>query len=210
MSMKLFFSPGACSLGIHIILEEIGKPYETQRVKLQEGEQYGPEYTAITPKSKVPCLARDDGSVLTEYGAIATWLAKSNPDANLLPHDVEAECRALEAMDYGVATVHMQGFARIARPLNFAPDADDTMKEKVQARGREIFAKGLKLLADKLGDSPWVAGSQYSIGDTAVFYVASWSQRAGVDRPHAIQAHFDRMKERPAVQRMIAAEGLSL
>ena len=206
--MKLYFSPGACSLGIHILLEEVGKPYEVERIKLMEGEQYQPHYTAITPKSKVPALQRDDGTVLTEYGAIATWLARTNPDAKLIPHDPEAEARSMEAMDYAVATIHMQGFARIARPANFAPD--EASKEAVQARGREIFAKGLGILAHKLGDKPWVAGEDYSIGDTAVFYVSNWAARAGVDRPHAIEAHFQRMKQRPAVQRTIAAEGLSI
>ena len=206
--MKLYFAPGACSLGIHILLEEIGKPYESERIKLMEGEQYKEAYVAVSPKSKVPALQRDDGSVLTEYGAIATWLARTNPGAKLIPHDPDAEARTMEAMDYAVATIHMQGFARVARPGNFSPD--EANKEAVQARGREIYAKGLGILAHKLGDKPWVAGDDYSIGDTAVFYVASWAPRTGVELPHAIAAHFARMKERPAVQRMMAAEGLSL
>ena len=206
--MKLYFSPGACSLGIHILLEDVGKPYLSERIKLQEGEQYKEAYVAVSPKSKVPALERDDGSVLTEYGAIATWLARMNPEAKLIPHDPESEARSLEALDYTVSTVHMQGFARVARPGNFSPNEAD--KEVVQARGREIFAKGLGILAHKLGDKPWVAGDTYSIGDTAVFYVSSWAPRAGVDLPHAIAGHFARMKERAAVQRVIAAEGLSL
>ena len=206
--MKLYFSPGACSIGIHLLLEEIGKPYEMEQIKVSAGEQFKPACVAVTPKSKVPALMRDDGSVLTEYGAIATWLARTNPDAKLLPHDPEAEVRAVEAMDYAVSTVHMQGFTRIARPANFSPD--EAMKEKVQARGREIYAKGLDILAEKLGGKPWVAGDEYSIGDSAVFYVASWAQRAGVERPALIAEHYARMKERPAVQRMIAAEGLSI
>ena len=74
--MKLMFAPGACSIGIHVLLEEIGKPYETQRVNLQEGAQYKPDFTTINPKSKVPTLVRDDGSVLTEFPAIAYWLAR--------------------------------------------------------------------------------------------------------------------------------------
>ena len=111
-------------------------------------------------------------------------------------------------MDYAVATVHMQGFSRIARPGNFSPD--EAQKEAVQARGREIYAKGLDILAAKLGDGPWVAGDAYSIGDSAVFYVSSWASRANVEHPPAIAAHYARMKQRPAVQRVIAAEGLSI
>ncbi len=99
-------------------------------------------YVAVSPKSKVPALDRDDGSVLTEYGAIATWLARTNPEAKLLPSDPDAEVRAMEAMDYAVATMHMQGFARFARPANFAPD--EASKEAVQARGREIYGQGLR------------------------------------------------------------------
>ena len=206
--MKLYYAPGACSLGIHILLEEVGKPYESERIKLMDGEQYKDAYVAVNPKSKVPTLERDDGSILTEYGAIAVWLARTNPEAKLLPHDPEAEVRCLEAMDYAVGTIHMQGFARIARPTNFSPNEAD--KDTVQARGREIYAKGLGILAHKLGSSPWVAGDEFSLGDTAVFYVSSWAPRTGVDLPHPIAQHFARMKERPSVQRMIAAEGLSI
>ena len=78
--MKLMYSPGACSIGIHVLLEEIGKPYEAQLVNLREGAQFKPEFTAVNPKSKVPTVVRDDGSVLTEYPAIAYWLARTNPD----------------------------------------------------------------------------------------------------------------------------------
>ena len=69
--MKLIYSPGACSLGIHVILEEIGQPFETQRVSTRDGSVHKPEFTAINPKSKVPTLIRDDGSVLTEFQTIA-------------------------------------------------------------------------------------------------------------------------------------------
>ena len=205
--MKLYFSPGACSIGIHILLEDIGKPYEVERVNLAEGQQYGPDYKAVSPKSKIPALSRDDGSVLTEYGAIATWLARTNPSAGLIPHDPDAEARALEAMDYAVGTIHMQGFARIARPGNFSPD--EAQKEAVQARGREIFSNGLRILAEKLGDKTWVAGD-YSIGDSAVFYVCNWAPRAGTELPAPLAGHFARMKERPAVQRVFSAEGLAI
>ncbi len=67
--------PGACSVGIHVLLEEIGAPYEAVLFNLREGAQFKPEFTGVNPKSKVPTLERDDGSVLTEYPAIAFWLA---------------------------------------------------------------------------------------------------------------------------------------
>jgi glutathione S-transferase len=118
--MKLLFAPGTCSLGIHLLLEEIGKPYETQRVNLQEGAQHKPDFTSVNPKSKVPTLVRDDGSVLTEFPAIAFWLARTNPEAKLPPDDPDGQARALEAMDYVAGTMHPQGFGRIFRPSNFS------------------------------------------------------------------------------------------
>src|SRR5215472_15432704 len=120
--MKLMYSPGACSIGIHVLLEEIGKPYEAQLVNLREGAQFKPDFTAVNPKSKVPTLVRDDGSVLTEYPAIAFWLASTNPEKKLLPEDVESRTRGIEALDYAVATIHMQGPACGSwRPHSRAP-----------------------------------------------------------------------------------------
>ncbi len=203
--MKLYYSPGACSIGIHVLLEEVGAQYEKELINTREGMQHEPYYLGISPKAKVPALRRDDGSVLTEYGAIATWLARTHPAMQLMPADADGEARAIETMEYVVATIHMQGFTRIARPLNFTPN--DADKEMVQTRGREIYAKGLHLLNLALADRDWIAGS-YSVADTAVFYVSNWSPRAGVDLPAHVAAHFARMKARPAVQRALAAEGL--
>src|SRR3954447_18892488 len=123
--MDLYYSPGACSLGIHGLMDEIGKPYGLKKVSLKDGEQYKPEFLGINPKAKVPTLVRDDGTVLTEFPAIATWLALTNRDKQLLPDNPEAQARALEAIDYVVSTVHMQGFSRIFRPSNFAPSEAD-------------------------------------------------------------------------------------
>ena len=111
-----------------MLLEEIGKPYEASPVNLREGAQYKPEFTAINPKSKVPTLERDDGSVLTEFPAIAYWLARTNPDANLLPDDLDGQARALEAMDYVVATMHMQGFAPHVPPVQLLARARPTRR----------------------------------------------------------------------------------
>src|SRR3954469_13796286 len=98
--MKLYYAPGACPIGIHVLLEEIGKPYEAVALNFRDAEQYKPEFTAINPKSKVPTLVRDDGSLLTEYPAIAYWLARTNPAAGLLPEDVDQQARVLELTDY--------------------------------------------------------------------------------------------------------------
>jgi glutathione S-transferase len=205
--MKLLYAPGACSLGIHLLLEEIGKPYETERVNLQGGAQYQPPFTTINPKSKVPTLMRDDGSVLTEFPAIAYWLARTNPAAKLLPDDPDSQARALEAMDYVVATMHMQGFTRIFRPGNFAPNAAD--EDAVKARGKEIFEKGMALMDKALAGKDYIVGP-FSIADAALFYVEFWgAARLKMDLPANSAAHYQRMLARPAAQRMMQQEGVA-
>jgi glutathione S-transferase len=204
--MKLYYAPGACSIGIHVLLEEIGKPYDAERVNLQQGEQYKPPFTAVNPKSKVPTLTRDDGSVLTEFPAIAYWLAKTNPSANLMPDDVDAQTKTLELTDYAVATIHMQGFMRQFRPANFTPSAAD--EEAVKTRGKEIAEKGFALLDKALEGKDYAVG-KFSIADSAIFYVEFWSKRVGLPLPANCAAHLDRMLGRPAVQRVLQQEGLA-
>jgi len=204
--MKLMYSPGACSIGIHVLLEEIGKPYETQLVNLREGGQFKSEFTSINPKSKVPTLVRDDGSVLTEYPAIAYWLARTNPDKKLLPDDVDGQARMLEALDYTVATIHMQGFSRLFRASNYTPNPAD--EDKVKERGKEMVEKGYAVMDKTLAGKNYLAGS-YSIADTALFYTEFWgAKRMNMKLPPNCEAHLDRMMARPAVQRVLQQEGL--
>ena len=114
--MKLFWGPHTCAIGSHILLEESGLSYETEKLDVAGGgTQQGP-FKDVNPKGKVPTLLRDDGSVLTEFGAIANWIARSAPDKHLLPHDANGEARAVEVMDYVVGTIHGQGFGRIFKP----------------------------------------------------------------------------------------------
>lgn len=205
--MKFFFAPGACSIGIHVLLHETGAPFEHVRVNLREGEQFKPEFQAVNPKGKVPALVRDDGSTLTEYPAIAFWIASNFPDAKLMPEGAEAVSRALEATDYCVSTVHMQGFSRIFRPANFAPSEAD--HEAVKARGQEIFGKGLATLDKALAGKEWVAGDRFSFADSAAFYVTFWGKaRLNMDLGPNLQAHYDRMLARPSVKVTMQEEGL--
>lgn len=204
--MKLYYAPGACSIGIHVLLHEIGRPFETEKLNLMAGDQRKPDFAAINPKGKVPTLVRDDGSALTEFPAIAYWLARSYPEKKLWPDDLEGQVRALEAIDHVVATIHMQGFARMLRPGNFAPSESD--HEAVKARGREIFQQGLELMDETLAGKDYVVGS-FSIADAALFYVEFWAAgRVNVPLPGNCAAHFARMKARPAVTRTLEAEGL--
>ncbi len=204
--MKLYYSPGACSMGIHIILEEIGASYELVKLDLKAGEQHRPPFSEINPKGKVPTLVRDDGMVLTEYPVIAHYLAETHASSGLLPSDEDAGLQSAAAMDYCVATIHMQGFARQFRPENFAPGGD---LDAVKQQGRDMAGKGFGIMSKMLGTKEYVAGS-YSLGDTALFYVEFWAaKRAGMTLPDNLAAHLDRMLARPAVQRMLAQEGLA-
>jgi glutathione S-transferase len=204
--MKLYYAPGACSIGIHTLLEEIGKPYEAVRLDIRAGDTQKPPFIELNPKGKVPTLQRDDGRVITEYPVIAHYLAKANPEAKLLPRSEEAELTAAEAMDYCVATIHMQGFSRLFRPANFAPNEAD--HEAVKARGRELVEKGYALMDRQLAGKEWIAG-EYSIADSALFYVEFWGgKRMGMQLPPNLAAHLERMLARPAVQRMLEQEGL--
>jgi glutathione S-transferase len=206
--VKLFYSPGACSVGIHVILEEIGKPYELAPVALKDGAQHKPEFLAINPKSKVPALDRGDGKVLTEWPVIAFWLAKSNPEAGLIPTDFEGEVRCLEMMDYVCGTVHPHGFTRQFRPANFAFREEDHPKsvETGKANAQKFFdtiERGWK-------GGTWVLPSGFSVADAALFFVEYWAtRRSGMTLPPRLDAHLKAMLARPAVQRTLAQEGLA-
>lgn len=79
--MKLYWGPHTCAIGIHVLLEEIGAPYETERIDVAGGATREPPFAGVNPKGRVPILVRDVGTVLTEFSAIATWLARTNPAA---------------------------------------------------------------------------------------------------------------------------------
>lgn len=203
--MKLFYSPGACSIGIHVILEEIGKPFETQVVSTRDGSNKKPEYLAVNPKAKIPALLRDDGTVLTEFPVIAWWLAKANPMSNLIPVEFEAEARCLEWMDYICGTVHPQGFTRQFRPGNFAKDAED--EARVIAQGKALAEGYLALIESRLAGNAWLLPSGFSVADCALFFITGWaSGRAGMTLPPKLASHHHAMLGRPATQRAMARE----
>jgi len=202
--MKFYMTPGSCTTGIHILLEEIDKPFEAYIVNLPAGDQYKPDYVAINPKSTIPTLVRDDGTVLTEFQAIAWWLARSNPKSGLMPDDLIGETLVIEAMDYIVGTIHMQGFARLFTTANFTPSEADF--DTVQTRGREIVDKGFAVMNDVLADKDYVADT-FSIADAALFYVEFWADKLKIELPPNCLAHYRRMLTRPAVQRVLREEG---
>ncbi len=204
--MKLYYSPGSCALGIHVLMEEIGAPFKLARLNFAEREQYGEAYRAINPKSKVPALERDDGSVLTEFQAISVYLALTHPEKRLIPADVERHARMIEAMDYVVGTIHATGFRRLFRPGEFAVrDADH---EAVKARGVEIVEAGFALIDKGLAGKDWVVGD-FSLADPALFYVCYWAAaRLAIALPANLSKHYQRMTARPAVKKALKDEGL--
>lgn len=206
--MKLIYAPGACSVGIHVLMEEIGKPFVAERLDIKSGEQFQPPYATINPKSKVPALVRDDGSVLTEFPAIAYWLAKSNPQAGLLPADLDGETRALEMIDYAVSTIHMQAFSRIFRPAKFSPNEAD--HDGVKAAGTEIALKAFSNVSKVLGERQFILGDHLSIADAGLFYVHFWAiDRVKLALPDNCVAYYARLKSRSSVKRAFTTEGIS-
>ena len=203
----LYYAPGACSLGIHVLLEEVGQPYEAIALDLRGGAQFKPEFTGLNAKSKVPTLVRADGSVLTEYPAIAFWLAATNPAAKLMPADADGQAAALQFTDHAVSSLHMQAFSRMYRPSNFTPNEADV--DAVKARGKELYEKGLAVMDKALQGRDYLCGD-YSFADSALFYVSFWwVERMEGTLPPNVAGHYARMLARPAVQRTMAAEGLA-
>ncbi|RYE78794.1 MAG: hypothetical protein EOO74_04760, partial [Myxococcales bacterium] len=190
VAMKLYWGPHTCAIGIHILLEEIGRPYELEELDVAGGEAEKPPFLAINPKGKVPTLVRNDGSVLTEFGAIATWLAHTHPEKGLLPTDVEGATRAHEILAYVEGTVHGQGFTRLFKPAFFEPqDVVHTTlgvgQSKVKQQGRELIEKGFAILDRQLGatrtdESLYAVGPSLSIADAALFYVERWAPQMDV------------------------------
>ncbi len=204
MPMKFYMTPGACSTGIHILLEELDLPFEAHIVNLPAGDHRKPAYLAVNPKATIPALVRDDGSALTEFQAIAWWLARSHPKAGLLPGDADGEARVIETMDYIVGTLHGQGFARIFTTDSFTPNAAD--HDAVKVRGREIVEQGFAIMNAALAGQDYIAG-RFSIADAALFYVEFWADKLDIALPEHCRAHYQRMRARPVVQRVLREEG---
>ena len=210
--MKLYWGPHTCAIGIHVLLEEIGTVYELEKVDVAGGDTQKPAFLAVNPKGKVPTLVRDDGSVLTQFTAIATWLARRNPDKGLIPAEPEAEARMMEILDYAVGTVHEQAFSRIFMPQKFEPKdvVHGTLgvgQKATKEEGRAMAREGFVILDGQMAGKSFVGGEKFSIGDAALFYVERWAPMAKIDLPSNLAAHLARMKARPAVARVMAAEG---
>lgn len=204
MTKRFYMTPGSCSTGIHLLLEECGLVFEAYIVNLLAGDQYKKEFQAINPKGSIPALVLDDGTALTEFSAIAWWLARSYPKRQLLPADIAGEVRVLGIMNYAVHTLHTQGFARIFTTERFSPSSAD--HESVKAQGRQIIDKGFAIVNRELEGRQYVA-EHFGIADAALFYNEFWADRIGIPLPANCEAHYRRLLTRPAVRQVLAEEG---
>jgi glutathione S-transferase len=203
----LCYAKKTCSIGIHVLMEEIGMPYELKIVDFSKGEQKTPEYKALNPKGKVAALVREDGSVLTEFAAIAMWLAMTNPGKKLMPTDPEGIARTIEAMDFIVGTVHMLSWRMWRRPDAYSdnPAVHDELRE----RGKTAMLAALDVVDEQLAGTEYLMGD-FSIADAALYYTEYWVvDVAGWTLPANVQAHFERMKARPSVHASRKLEGVA-
>ncbi|WP_222101872.1 glutathione S-transferase [Methylomonas koyamae] len=202
--MKLYMTPGSCSTGIHILLEELDLVFEAQIVNLLAGDQHKPEFLAINPKATIPVLVKDDGSAITEFQAIAYWLARTYPKAGLLATGPDQAAQAIELMDYVVATIHGQGFQRLFVPEKFGTDS--AQYDQVKRQGTAIVNQALALVARALPEQGYAVGG-FGIADAALFYVEFWADRSDIELPVRCRQHYQLMLTRPAVRRVLMEEG---
>lgn len=200
--MKLYFSPGACSLSPHIVLLEAGLDFTLERVDVRAGQtESGRDFGAINPKGYVPALELKDGTVLTEGAAIVQFIADLAPDLQLAPANGTLERYQLAEWLSFISTELHKSFG----PL-FRPNSTDEMKEAA----RTILNKRLAFVAGTLADRDYLMGARFSVADAYLFNVLSWAAYVQFDlAPWPVFAAYQqRVASRPAVQQALREEGL--
>jgi glutathione S-transferase len=207
--LKLYFSPGVCSLASHITLEETGASYQTQPTLLPKGEHQSEAYLKVNPRGKVPALQLDDGQVLTENTAILSYVAKQFPQAKMWPSDPVGEARAISTMAWFSNTVH-PSFTHIMRPERFTADPNGT--EQVKEQGKKAFWANCEEIDRILAGKEWILGAQYTVCDPYALVFYGWGMRAGMKMAELknYTAHKDRMLKRPAVRKILEREESAL
>lgn len=203
--MKLYYSPGACSLSDHIVLEWIGKPYEA--VKVSREERRKPQFLAINPAGAVPALEHD-GWVLTQNSAILNYLADLHPSAGL-GGDGSARSRAEvnKWVAFSNSDVH-PAFHPLFGSTAYLEDPAliEKSKDAARAKIRILYERADAHLADK----EWLAGSR-SVADPYLYVTYRWARANGVDLGGLdnLAAFASRMEADPAVQKVLQDEGLA-
>lgn len=201
--MKLYYSPGACSLSPHIALHEAGIACEAVRVSTQSHTlPDGSDYYAINPLGYVPLLELDDGTRLREGPAIVQYIADLAPTKNLAPaNGTLARYRLQEWLTFIGTEIH-KGFSPLFNPR---------MPDEAKASAKEKLASRYAWLNSQLDGKEWLSGEHFSVADGYLFAVTNWAKPKGVDlspHPH-VQAWHARVAARPAVQAAMKAEGLA-
>jgi glutathione S-transferase len=202
----LYYAPGACSLATHIVLEELGLPYEAVKLNLMEGDQRKPEFLALNPRGRVPVLSVD-GKVMTESLAILTFLAGGHPKGGLWPEETWDQAQALRNMAFFSSTVHI-AYANMIRPARFC--SDESTHEAIKASGRESFWKYLEEIDGMLTAKDWVMGKQYTVCDPYALVFYRWGKRSGmaVEQLGNYSKLVLRLMDRPAAKRAFDMEGI--
>jgi glutathione S-transferase len=196
--MKLYYSPGACSLADHVALIEAGVPFEAERVDLKTKlTASGADYRALNPKGYVPALTLDSGETLTENIAVLDWIAGEAPQ--LQPGGALGRSRLVEALAYIATEVHKA----------FHPIFDDAASEAEKQAARDLVAAKLRLLAGAArGD--YLFGDRPGVADFYLFVMLLWASRRGIALADPLPELFGRLLALPSVQRAMADEGLRI
>lgn len=203
--LTLYYSPGACSLAAHIVLEESGEKYELQRVDLTKGEQRTDAYLEINPLGRVPALRLDNGEPLAENTAILPYLGKR---FGLWPSDALTEAKALSIIGFIAASVH-PAYAHMRRPERYASDA--AAFPTIMETGRKTFQGYLEQIDRMLAGRDWLL-ERYSVLDPYALVFYSWAVRFELPVTQLVNytAFRDRMLARPAVKRVVDDENIKV
>lgn len=200
--MKLYFKPGACSLSPHIVLEELGLPYEavavdTKAKKLPDGS----DYLAINPKGYVPALQLDSGEVLTEGPAVVQYLADQKPEKKLVPANGTMERYRLQSWLTFIGTEIHKSFSPLFNPA---------MPEEAKAIARANLERRLGWVNQQLAGKDYLMGADFTVADAYLYTVANWARLVKFDISALtnLTAYMARVSARPAVQAALKAEGL--
>ncbi|WP_029909206.1 glutathione S-transferase family protein [Caulobacter sp. UNC358MFTsu5.1] len=206
----LHAAPGSCSFAAHVILEEIGEPYTIALMSPGHPETHEAWFRTLNPKGRVPVLMIGN-LVITEAPAILVHLGLARPDAGLLDTTGENLVRSIEWFNWLSGHVHAVSVRMIWRPDYFCDDS--TAAEPIILKGRQHLAADFARIESALTDRIWAVGESYSIVDPYLLVFYRWGNRMGLDMRRDYLAWTDhslRLEQRPAVQRCLQKEGVSL
>ena len=200
--MKLYYSPGACSLSPHIALREAGLAADIVRVDLKNKRiAGGGDFLAVNPKGQVPTLQIDDGQVLTEGPAIVQYIADQAPATGLAPAAGSFErYRLMELLNFVSTEIHK----------SFSPLFDASTSAEAKDSAKKKLAGKFEQVATLLADKHYLMGNQFTVADGYLFTVLGWARHVGIDLAQwpVIGEYLARVGARPAVQEAMKAEGL--